>query len=141
MRAGRLDRRITLQRKWSSYSESGEPQDVWVTLGTTGESRPASITTIPGVERYAIEQFVGKEQVEFRLRWSADIADVSALDRIIYPASSAADSPVPTRAIYNIMDTGEIGRREGLWIRAARQADVYGAATIVEGSGQAGGSG
>lgn len=121
MRAGRLDRRVALQRRTLTYSAAGDPIETWSDLAA---DRSASVAPLSGDERFSGEQFVAREQVEFRVRWSAAIADLSPQDRVVYPASDAGDSPVPTRSLYDIITVHEIGRHEGLAIRAARQADV-----------------
>ena len=124
MRAGRLDRLITIQRKTETYSSSGAPMDGWAVVGVT--RRAASYRPLRGDERFSDPQRVADEQVEFSIRYSTDVAELSPLDRIIYPALSG-DSPgdVPaTRHIYDILAVPEIGRREGLRITAVRRADV-----------------
>jgi len=124
MRAGRLDRMITIQRGGSSVGDDGHPVDSWSILGTL--RRPASMVPIRGEERFSAPQFVAREQVEFRVQYAAVIADLTPLDRIIYPAFEA-DSPLTdpeTRRVYDIMAVHEIGRREGLQILTARRADV-----------------
>lgn len=123
MRAGRLDRSITIQRKSVTTSDSGEPTETWSTL--VGR-RAAGYRPLKAEERFTGEQLVGQEQVEFRIRWSADVAGLSQLDRIVYPALSE-DSPEDepeTRAIYDVLAVSEIGRREGLAIIAQRRSDV-----------------
>lgn len=119
MRAGRLDRRILIQRHGVTYSDSGEPIETWTDLT---EEQPASINPVRGEERFAGEQWQAKEQVEFRVHWFEAIAQLSPLDRIIYPAASG-DSP-DERQIYDVMAVHEIGRREGMRIMAARRSDV-----------------
>jgi head-tail adaptor len=122
MRAGRIDRIITIQRKSVTYSSSGEPQETWAVLV---ERWWASIAAVSGDERFTGEQWVAKEQTEFRIRWSTVVADLSPLDRIIYPAPASGDMfEPPTRSIYNVMSVQEIGRMEVLQILAARRADV-----------------
>jgi head-tail adaptor len=87
--------------------------------------RPASIAPVQGDERSSAAQWIAKEQVEFRIRWSLSVADVSPLDRIVYPAQSADSPDLPVaRSIFDIMAVHEIGRREGLQILAARSADA-----------------
>lgn len=122
MRGGKLDRRIELQRKSVTQSDTGEETESWVAVSS---NRPASISPMQGVERYGGDQWVARQQVEFRIRWSTEVADLSPLDRVIYPAS-VADSPTEIREanIYDIMAVNELGRREGLQILAARRADV-----------------
>ena len=68
----------------------------------------------------------GAEQVEFRIRWSANVADLSQRDRIVYPAladESPEDEP-DNRNIYNILAIHEVGRREGLLIVTQRRSDA-----------------
>jgi head-tail adaptor len=122
MRAGRLDRQITIQRKTLTYSDSGEPQESWAPVVSR---RSASVAPLQGDERSSAAQWIAKEQIEFRIRWSASVADISPLDRVVYPAQSADSPDVPVvRTIFDIMAVHEIGRREGLQILAARSADA-----------------
>lgn len=123
MRAGRLDRRITIQRKGGTASASGEPGDDWTTLVNR---RPASMSPVRGEERFGDPQVAAHEQVEFRIRWSQDVSGLLPQDRIIYPALSedSPDDDALTRSTYNVLAVHEIGRREGLQIITERQADV-----------------
>lgn len=78
-----------------------------------------------GDERFSAPQLAAKEQVEFRIRWGAAVADVSPLDRIIYPAvepGSPAEE-IDEARLYDILAVHEIGRRDGLRIVAARRVD------------------
>jgi len=116
MRAGTLDHLVALQRKSSSASDSGEPQITWSTLAA---QRWANKRPVSGTERYGGQQFEALEQVEFRLRWSEDIADLQPTDRIIEPAE---DSPAPSeRSIYDIIAVLEIGRHEALRVITTRR--------------------
>lgn len=121
MRAGRLDRFITIQRKTVTYSGAGEPINTWAALVA---DRPASVSPVRGDERFGGEQYAAMEQTEFRVRWSSEIAALTPLDRVVYPASDASESPEVARSIYDIMAVHELGRHEGLQILTARQADV-----------------
>lgn len=123
MRAGKLDRLIDIQRKTSSESSSGEPVETW---GNLLSRRPASYRPLKGDERYGDPQLVASEQVEFRVRYSANVAGLTPQDRIIYPAMND-DSPedeTVSRRVYNVLAVHEIGRREGLQIITERRADV-----------------
>ena len=123
MRAGRLDRLITIQRKSSTPSDSGEQQETWTTII---ERRAAGYRPLKGEERFTGEQVIGTEQIEFRIRWSANVAALSQQDRIVYPAladESPEDEP-DTRNIYDVLAVHEIGRREGLLIITQRRSDV-----------------
>jgi SPP1 family predicted phage head-tail adaptor len=123
MRGGRLDRLITIQRKTSTRSDSGEPQESWETVVLR---RRAGMKPVRGDEQFNVEQLVAKEQIEFTVRYSADVAALSPMDRIIHPALPA-DSPLTEpqeRAIHDVQAVHEIGRREGLRILTFRRPDV-----------------
>lgn len=122
MRGGTLDRRIAIQRVTVTQSPSGEEQETWATLST----RPARYEFLAGDERFAADQFVARGQVAFTVRWASAIADVSPLDRIIYPASALNDSPAAPlqNKTYDIIAVQEIGRHEALRIITAVRQDV-----------------
>jgi head-tail adaptor len=122
MRGGTLDRSVAIQRATFTQSPSGEPQSAWVTIST----RPAMLDSgMTGTERLATEQVVAKAQVAFTIRWATVVADITPLDRIIYPASVLANSPAdPLHSkIYDIIMVQEIGRREQLRIFATVRQD------------------
>jgi head-tail adaptor len=121
MRAGRLDRRVTIQRKSIVLADSGEQIESWASLST---NRPASVTPVSGAERFGGDQIESRQQVEFRIRWSMDVADLSPLDRIVYPSSDATDSPSLGSSFYNVLAVNEIGRHEVLQIITTRHPDV-----------------
>lgn len=125
MRAGKLDRRITIQRKTTTLSASGEPVETWSVVGTTRMA--AQMMPVRGEERLtAPPQLVGQEQIEFRMRWHSAVAELTPLDRVIHPALDEA-SPLnepETRQIHDVLAVHEIGRREGLRIITQRRADV-----------------
>ena len=120
MRAGKLDRRIDLQRSTSTASASGEPVETWSDIVT---NIPASIAPLSGEERFTGPQIVATDQVEFRVRYSLAVASLSPLDRVVYPARNTA-SPPDEVSIYDVLQATEIGRREGIRILAARRPDV-----------------
>jgi head-tail adaptor len=116
-RAGLLDTLIAIQRKSQSYSSTGEPTETWSTLA----QRWADLRPVTGTELNAAEQWVAREQTEFTIRWSPDVADVSPLDRIICPASAASSSPVLVRSIYDVIAVHEPIRNDTLKLLAARR--------------------
>lgn len=125
MRASRLDRIIDIQRNTTpdAKSPSGDPVETWTTIISR---RRAGVRAVSGDERSTNPQVVGREQVEFHIRWSDNVADLGQKDRIIYPPLSE-DSPEDepsTRQIHDILEVHEIGRREGLRIIALRRSDV-----------------
>lgn len=123
MRGGRLDRKIDIQRKVSTPSESGEPNETWSKLVS---NRRAGYRPLKGDERYQNAQVIAGDQVEFRIRYSASVASISPQDRIVYPAESNDSPPVQneTSVVYDILAVSEIGRREGLAIVAQRRPDL-----------------
>lgn len=121
MRAGRLDQRVTVQRKSVTFSQSGEPQESWSSVLT---DEPASVSPVSGDERFSGEQFVARQQTEFRIRWSPVSNEITPLDRIVYPSSDAGESPEVVTSQYDVLAVHELGRNEGIRIITARQVDV-----------------
>lgn len=126
MAAGKLDRKITIQRKTSVQLDSGEPVDTWANLAVR---RSASMWPFKGDEKFSAPERVAYEQVEFRVRYSADVAALTPKDRVLYPAlteAQAADSgyEIPARSVHEILAVHEINRREGLKIITQRRPDV-----------------
>lgn len=115
MRSERLDRKIRIERSTQSVSDGGEPTEAWAEHAV----RRASVAPVRGEERFGGEQWVAKEQVEFRIRWDSTVANISPLDRVIYPVGAA--TPANT---FDVMAVHEIGRHEGLRIMAARRSDA-----------------
>jgi head-tail adaptor len=121
MRIGYLDTKVTIQRKTVTQTEAGDEVEAWSTLA---ENRWASIEPLRGSERFAGEQIQSSEQVEFRIRWSVDVATLSPLDRIVLPVAAATDSPGLQSTIYDVLAVGEIDRRKEFRVIAARRPDV-----------------
>src|SRR5262245_26874426 len=105
MRAGTLDHLVALQRKSSSASDSGDPP---ITRRTPSAQRWTTKRPVSCTQRYGGQQFEALEQVEFRLRWSEDIADLQPTYRVIEPAEDAI-SP-SERSIYDIIAVLDVGR-------------------------------
>jgi len=111
---GKLDSRVTIQRKQTSQSNSGATIETWQDLAT----RWADVRPLTGAERLQGESVTAKDQVQIKLRWDASIADLSPLDRIIIP-SSASSSPTDVD-IYNIVQASMVDRNEDFLIIAYR---------------------
>jgi head-tail adaptor len=116
-RAGLLDTLIALQRNTQSYSSTGEPIEMWSTLA----QRWADLRPVLGTEVNAAEQWVAREQIEFTIRWSPELGDLSPLDRLICPASAAASSPIIVRSIYDIIAVHQPERNDTMKILTARR--------------------
>lgn len=99
MRAGRLDRRITIQRKSITQSDSGDEVVTWVDVDTVWAEKIEN----RGAERFSIKQIVGHAVRTFRFRWSVTVAEITTEHRLIFDDRE-----------YDITDVREIGRREGI---------------------------
>lgn len=105
MRAGPLDRRITIQNFESSESPSGEPIEVWSDLAIVW----AGVTQQSGREFLGDAGIVSERKVVFRVRF---IPDVTVQSRIIYETK-----------IFNIEEVRELGRKEGFELHATAAAE------------------
>lgn len=101
MRAGQLDRRITIQQFATSPDSFGQPIETWTDVAVVW----AQITAESGGESYAAEQRTAKQVVTFTVRYRAGIRPKS--HRVVYDGE-----------IYDVENVEEIGRREGLAIKA-----------------------
>lgn len=118
-----LDRRIDLQRRAQTQSASGAPRDTWADLITRLAS---SYRPLSGSERSTAPQWIASEQVEFMIRWRADLAALNPKDRVIYPAIMDGLSPadeVTEDRVFDIMEVHEVERRAWVQIKAVRRAD------------------
>ena len=93
MRAGKLDRRITIQRATTIANARNEPIESWSDLATVwAQQRPNR-----GQERFAAQEIAGQAVMTFHIRYRADL---KTTDRILYSGK-----------LWNILDIREIGRR------------------------------
>lgn len=102
MKAGRRDRRITLQRKVVTQNETGEEVVSWQDV-----ARPVWAEKIEnrGSERFAAQQFIGSTVKTFRILWSVAVSEVTVEHRVLFDGRE-----------FDISDVREIGRRVGLEI-------------------------
>jgi head-tail adaptor len=117
VRAGELDRRIAIERRTDTRDEHGEPIATWSRIG---KIRFAKKHQMKGYERFGNDQYIGREQNEFWVRWTTDLEDLSPKDRIVYPVTTTPAN----YQIYEIMAVHEIGLREGLKIMTARRSET-----------------
>jgi SPP1 family predicted phage head-tail adaptor len=103
MRAGRLDRRITIQGQSIAHSDSGQEKITWVDVATVWAEKRED----RGTERFATKQIIGHAVTTFRIRWSDTVSAVTSEHRIEFDGR-----------IFNITDVRELGRREGIEIDA-----------------------
>jgi SPP1 family predicted phage head-tail adaptor len=108
MRAGKLDRKITLQRFTSTLDEYNEPVKTWSTLAT----RSASYEPLSDGERFRAGETAANASARFVIRWSSAVSTLNPKDRLQYEGET-----------WQILHVKEIGRREGIEITAGTRAD------------------
>lgn len=109
MEAGSLDRKITLQRATETRDEFNEPVRTWATLATVS----ASMQPVRDAERVQAQQVGATITTRFQIRWRQSLRDLDPRDRLLFEGRT-----------YEIASVKEIGRREGLEITAAAQAET-----------------
>lgn len=109
MKAGSLDRRITLQRQGTATDDGYTTQPgAWFDLAEVWASyRPGS-----GRELLVNDEIAAPLPVEFRIRKSLDVDDLNPKDRLLYSG-----------IVHDIKSVTEIAR-EGLLIIAVARPDA-----------------
>lgn len=104
MRAGKLDRRVIVQRLSETVSAAGTVSEAWTTFG----------------ELYA--ELVNLATVEGKAAFGDADTTAALLRTRYYSGLTTADRFVLNGDFYNIKGIAEIGRRQGLEIRIERAA-------------------
>jgi SPP1 family predicted phage head-tail adaptor len=107
MQAGKLDRRVTIERATMADDGFGQAP-TWAELATVWASK----RDVSDAERFASGEVAAQITTRFRIRWSSVVAGIDPRDRLICEGRT-----------YDIVAVKEIGRREGLEITAAARAD------------------
>lgn len=108
MRAGKLDRRIVLQRFTTTLDDYNEPVKSWSTLAT----RSASFEPLSDGERFRAGETAATASARFVIRYSSAVADLNPKDRLTFDGDT-----------WQILHVKEVGRREGIEITATVRAD------------------
>lgn len=109
MQAGKLDRRITLQRYGTTYNAFNEPETGWTDLG----KRWASKEDVSDGEKVRAAQVGASVTTRFRVRYDSLTSTLTAADRLVCEGVE-----------YQISGTKEgDGRRREIEITAARPND------------------
>lgn len=108
MRAGSLDRRLTLERATETSDDFNEPVLTWSALATVW----AAHTPLSDGERMRASETAATASSRFLIRWSAAVADVNPKDRLMFGG-----------VVHQILHVKEVGRREGIEITTAARAD------------------
>jgi SPP1 family predicted phage head-tail adaptor len=101
MRAGNLDRRIAIQRKSITQSDSGEEVVTWTAVATVWAEKLSK----GAIERMARQQIIAEAQLVFLIRWSDTVKETTAEHRIVFDGREC-----------DIVGVEEFRRREGLLI-------------------------
>lgn len=106
--AGKLDRKVVLERFTESRDEYNEPVRAWAVLAR----RSASCEPLSDGEKFRASETAADASARFVIRYSRDVADLNPKDRLIFQG-----------VVHEIIRVKEIGRREGLEITTAARAD------------------
>ncbi len=104
MRAGRLDRRVTIRSRTTAADAQGQQIETWSDVDTVWASK----RDLRGREYFAAQSMNADVTTVFEMRYRAD---VTVLHRLVCEGLT-----------YDIQDVSEIGRRQGLQVicRAAK---------------------
>ncbi|WP_426043697.1 phage head closure protein [Caulobacter sp. DWR3-1-2] len=108
MKAGDLDRRITLQPRVLTKDPFNADVETWPDLTTVW----ASYEPVKDGERFRANETAATITARFQIRWSGLVASLSPADRLNFDNRS-----------FDIVAVKEIGRREGLEISATARAE------------------
>jgi SPP1 family predicted phage head-tail adaptor len=108
MKPEKLDRRVTIQRFALTRGPNNEPVETWSDLATVWASK----ADVSDGEKLRAAQVGSVLTTRFVCRWSSDIQDVNAKDRLRFDGKT-----------FDVVGVKEIGRHEGIEITAARASD------------------
>lgn len=103
--AGRLDRRITIQRAIKATDNFGGEVEIWGDHATVW----AEVLPISDGERWRAAEVAADVTTRFRIRWGFG---VQVTDRVLYDGR-----------LYDLHGVKELGRRVGQELTAAARAD------------------
>jgi len=108
MKAGRLDRRITIMRASLSANALNEQVETWLDIATVWASKE----DISDSERIRAQEVSAEITTRFQIRHSSAVADVNPKDRVRLDGR-----------VFDIYGVKEIPYRAGLEITATARAD------------------
>lgn len=104
IKAGKLDRQITIERQTETVAASGSVSKTWAALATVR----AELVQLAAEEYLAGFGEVDTGGAVFRIRY---LAGITTADRVTFDG-----------ATYDIEEIAELGRKRGLELRCARAA-------------------
>lgn len=105
MNAGKMDRQITLQRKYVTENESGEQIETWTDIATVWAQK----IDMRGSERFTASQTVAQVDTKFKIWYRRGLTPI---DRVLYEGK-----------LYDVGGVLEIGRAVGLELHAKARAE------------------
>lgn len=109
MRAGRLDTLITIERSTPTRDAFNEPVPAWSTLKTV----MASMDDLRDSERLRAQGVQATISTRFGFRWTPDIDDLNAKDRIVVDGQ-----------IFDVYSVKKIGRQREFEVTANARSDT-----------------
>jgi len=106
--AGDLDRRVTILRATTTRNEFNEPIQSFVALATVW----ANVRDASAAEAYRAQEVGAEISTRFTIRWSSQVADVDARDRIRYGGRD-----------YNVTAVRDLGRHQWREIDAVARGE------------------
>lgn len=105
MEAGKLDRRVTIERATVVLDDFGGEVTTWTALATVW----ASYEPVSDGEKWRAAEVAATVTARFRIRWGFD---VKVTDRLIFDGR-----------VFDIIGVKEIGRREGQEITTSARGE------------------
>jgi SPP1 family predicted phage head-tail adaptor len=106
--AGKMDRRLTIQRAQSVLDDFGGQTVTWVTMGVVWAAKK----DVSDAERFRAGEIAATITTRFQIRWTPELADLNPRDRVVCE-----------ERIYEVYGVKEIGRREGFELSCAARAE------------------
>jgi SPP1 family predicted phage head-tail adaptor len=110
LQAGKLDRRVTIERFTAATDTHGEEVQTW----TAHATRWASVRPAPGTERFQNAETAAEAPMRFVFRFEDDLVRVT--DRLLHEDERT----------YYVASVTEIGRREGWEVLATARGESNG---------------
>ena len=108
MEAGKLDRRITIQRATVTRNAMNEEVETFAPLLTVW----ASARAVSDGERMQAGELTATRMMRFQIRWREDLRDIGAEEEVVFESRR-----------FVIRAVKELGRREGIEITAEARAE------------------
>jgi SPP1 family predicted phage head-tail adaptor len=108
MRAGDLDRRITIRRATHAPNAFNELIATWSDVAMVW----AAARQVTDAERFRAQEIGAEVSTRFTIRYSSEVADLGPADRVVLEGRE-----------YNVTGVRKLGRREWLEIGAVARAE------------------